>query len=176
MLKPHHGFDGLCPENKALKRTHAGDGKPWCPTARGQGVGNRNRPEAGGRLRSGKFVSAAEWESTRHGLAGSKPSSGWNPEGGSIRAAGLGADRPDLKRCGDAKPQESHRGRTQPARRPGAQTRRTTPRLRGRAIRESVARVHRRSSRNPFRDVCDRMDGRRVLDSKNRTTVLLPNP
>ena len=83
--------------------------------------GGRGKPrplQAVGKLRSGNLESAAGREPSPLGLDGIKPSSGSNPEGGSSRAARPGEDRPVQTRCGDAKPQESHRGQSQSARRP----------------------------------------------------------
>jgi len=88
-------------------------------------------------LREGNLASAAGHWIRRQGRAGSKPSSGTNPGDGGIRDARPEADRLGLKRCGDDEPQESHRGRTQPARRPTVQTRKTSPRPRRRRGRGS---------------------------------------
>jgi hypothetical protein len=85
--------------------TRAGNGKP--------------RPlQTVGKLRSVNLVSAAGRQPSRRGLVGIKPSCGPNPEDGTSRAARPGEDRPDLTRCGDEEPHESHRERPQFTRRP----------------------------------------------------------
>jgi len=87
-------------------------------TGKRAGSGKPRPLQSVGKLRCVNLVSAAGSEPSRRGLAGIKPSSGSNPEDGSNRAARLGEDRLDPTRCGDAEPQESHRGRTQSTRRP----------------------------------------------------------
>jgi hypothetical protein len=98
-------------------------------TARGHGPGNRYRSGWGQASRGESRERRRRWI-RRQGRVGKKPPCGTNPVGGSARGARPVRDRPGLERCGDAKPQESHRGRTQPARRPMVQTRKTSPRPR----------------------------------------------
>jgi hypothetical protein len=89
-----------------------------CGTGKREGSGKPRPLQSVEKLRSVNLVSAAEREPSRQGQARMKPPSGTNPEGGSSRAARPGEDWPDRTRCGDAKPQESHRERTQFTRRP----------------------------------------------------------
>ena len=94
-----------------------------------------------GKLRSVNLESAAGRQPFRRGRAGIKPSSRTNLEDGSSFAARHCEDRLD-SRCGDAKPQESHREPTQFTRRPIAETRRTGPMLGGTPIWMSEVRTN----------------------------------
>jgi hypothetical protein len=116
--------------------TRAGNGKP--------------RPlQTVGKLRNVNLASAAGRQPSRHGLVGIKPSGGPNPEDGSSRAARPGEDRPDLTRCGDEKPHESHRGRPQFTRRPGRANSKGRPKARRDADPGERNPDERRRSRNP---------------------------
>jgi hypothetical protein len=116
--------------------TRAGSGKP--------------RPlQTVGKLRSVNLVSAAGRKPSRHGLAGINPSRGSNPEDGSSRAARPGEDRLDLTRCGDGKPQESHRGQTQSTRRPVRENSKGRPNAMRDADTDERCPDERRRSRNP---------------------------
>ena len=115
--------------------TRAGDGKP-----------RPHRPVE--KLRSANLVSAAAWEPSRRDQVGIKPSGGTNPGDGSSRAARPGEDRADRKRCGDEKPQESHRGRTQPTRRPAREDSKGRPNARKDAVPDERIRDVRRGCRN----------------------------
>ena len=114
--------------------TRAGSGKP--------------RPlQSVEKLRSVNLVSAAVRQPSRHGLVGIKPSSGPNPEDGSSRAARPGEDRLDLTRCGDGKPQESHRERTLFTRRLVRKNSKGRPNARRDADPDERCPVERRRSR-----------------------------
>jgi hypothetical protein len=126
----------LSPGIEALKRRAFEPMEGLRGTAGGQGPGNRYRSDEGHASR-GESRERRRQRIRRQGRAGSKPPGGTNPGGGCVRDARPARDRLGSMRCGDAKPQESHRGRTQPARRPTVQTRKTSPRPRGMRGRSS---------------------------------------
>ena len=100
-----------------------------------------------GKLRSVNLESAAGRQPFRRGRAGIKPSSRTNLEDGSSFAARHCEDRLD-SRCGDAKPQESHREPTQFTRRPISGNSKDRPNARRDADLDERSPDERRRSRN----------------------------
>jgi len=138
--RSNRGLDRLHPGNEALKRRAI---VRWNVDAKPQeGLGRETGTDPGGEHASReKSRECRRQQDPLAGPAGTKPSCGTNPGDGWIRGARPEADQPSLERCGDEKPQESHRGGTQPARRPTVQTRKASPRSSGMRTRSSDSEV-----------------------------------
>jgi len=148
--RPLQHLEKLRSEGKALKRDRVR--REWSAIAEqqeGRGRETGTHP-FGGMLREGNLVSAVGNVIFRQGRVGRKPPGGTNPGGGWNREARPGEDRSGLMRCGDTKPRESHRGQTQPARRPAAQTRKAKPRPGELRKRRSERRVRQGRVGRPF--------------------------
>jgi hypothetical protein len=134
--RSNHDRGRLHPGKEALKRRAI---VRWNVDAKPQeGMGRETGTDPGG-----EHASREESRERRRqqdpsaGPVEMKPSSGTNPGDGWIRGARPEADQPSLERCGDDEPQESHRRRTQSARRPTVQTRKASPRSGGMRTRRS---------------------------------------